>query len=126
MRLQSVVSAAIALACASAWAKFEKIAYIDSFDYPHLHETETAEGFLSMLSSVWAASGLDYFISYDQKMQGVKGSDVRAFVEKYIEGKNGMFIVFVSPRLFKKHEKEFAAAGYQVIDSDNAFWWKKE
>lgn len=91
-----------------------------------VYEMETAEGFLSMLSSVWAASGLDYFISYDQKMQAVKGSDVRAFVEKYIEGKSGMFIVFVSPQLYKKHEKEFAAADYQVIDSDNAFWWKKE
>ncbi len=52
MRLQSVVSAAIALACASAWAKFEKIAYIDSFDYPHLHETETAEGSIRILENV--------------------------------------------------------------------------
>ena len=42
---------AAALFAASAGA-FEKIAYIDSFDYPALQETETAEGSRRILDNV--------------------------------------------------------------------------
>ena len=89
------------------------------------YELETAEGFLRSLSNLWASSGLDYFVSYDKKMQAVKGKDVKAFVQKYIAGKNGMFVVFVSPSLYESNKEDFSAAGYQVIDAENAFWWKK-
>ena len=89
------------------------------------YETETAEGFLRYLSNMWASSGLNYFVGYDKKMQRVKDDDVKAFVKKYIENKNGMFIVFISPQLYEKYAGEFSAAGYDVIDASNAFWWKK-
>ena len=88
------------------------------------YAVETAEGFLSTLSNVWATSGLDYFVGYDKQMQAVKANDVRVFVENYIENKNGMFVVFVSPAVYQKNKADFAAAGYEEITADNAFWWK--
>lgn len=95
---------------------------LENADY---YAVETAEGFLRTLSNVWASSGLDYFVSYDKRMQSVTGQDVRAFVEKYIENKNGMFVVFVSPAVYEKNKAAFAAAGYEEITADNAFWWKE-
>ncbi|MBQ6781455.1 MAG: insulinase family protein [Treponema sp.] len=95
---------------------------MENADY---YAVETAEGFLTNLSSVWASSGLDYFLGYEKKMNSVTGKQVRAFVEKYIEGKNGMFIVFVSPSVYEKNKAEFSAAGYAEINADNAFWWKE-
>ncbi len=89
------------------------------------YEVETAEGFLRSLSNLWASSGLDYFVSYDKKMQKVRGKDVKSFVQKYLVDKKGMFVVFVSPQLYEANKADFAAAGYQVINAENAFWWKK-
>lgn len=89
------------------------------------YETETAEGFLNSLSHVWASAGLDYFMQYEKNMQKVTGKDVKSFVEKYIEGKNGMYVVFVSPQVYEANKTEFLSGGYQVINADNAFWWKK-
>ena len=48
-RLVPAIGAALAVAVVPA---FEKIAYIDSFDYPALQETETAEGTHRILDNV--------------------------------------------------------------------------
>ncbi|MCH5289566.1 MAG: insulinase family protein [Treponema sp.] len=89
------------------------------------YAAETAEGYLRALSGVWATSGLAYAQSYDKKMQDVTAADVRAFVENYIAGKNGMFVVFVSPAVYARNKAAFDAAGYEEITADNAFWWKE-
>ncbi|MDE5614628.1 MAG: insulinase family protein [Treponemataceae bacterium] len=98
----------------------------NQLDDADAYAVETAEGFLRALSSVWASGGLAYYLSYDKNMRNVTAADVRAFVEKYIEGKFGMFVVFVSPAVYEQYRAEFAAAGYETITADNAFWWKGE
>lgn len=90
-----------------------------------IYELESAEALVSNISSVWASVGADYFFSYDKNIAGVTEDDVVSFVGKYIAGKNGVYLVTVSPGLWRKYSDDFTKAGYKQITAENAFWIQK-
>lgn len=89
-----------------------------------IYELESAEALVSNISSVWASVSADYFFSYDENIARVTEDDVVSFVNKYIAGKNGVFLVTVSPGLWQKYSADFTKAGYKQITAENAFWIK--
>lgn len=88
-----------------------------------IYQMETATGILSNLSFYFASCNADYFFNYDENISKVKESDVRAFVKKYIENKNGVLFVSVSPSVFETYKNDFENDGYIVVDKKDAFWW---
>lgn len=88
------------------------------------YSMETASGFLSAFSSEWATSGADYALGYDGNIKKVRRSDVSAFVEKYIKGKNGVAVLFVSPGYYAEHKNELMDSGWEELNADNARWWR--
>lgn len=90
------------------------------------YSLETASGFLSGFSSEWASSGADYSLSYDENISKVTSDAVRGFVEKYIKGKHGVAVLFVSPDYYAEHRADFAASGWEELNAQNARWWKTE
>ena len=89
-----------------------------------IYAQESVSALLSELSSVWAACGADYFFTYAKQFEKVQASDVQSFVARYLTNKIGMAAVFISPELYETHKDAFSKAGYQLITSENAFWWK--
>ncbi len=89
-----------------------------------VYELETAEGFLSTLSSIWSSCGADYFFDYEKKIASIKTEDVTDFIEKYVKAKPGVLILTVSPDYFKSHKAELEKKGWKEITAENAFWWK--
>lgn len=87
-----------------------------------IYELETAEALVSNISSVWSSVSADYFFGYDENIARVTEDDVVSFVKKYIEGKNGIFLVTVSPGIWQKYAADFEKAGYKQITAENAFW----
>lgn len=47
-----------------------------------------------------------------------------AFVEKYIKGKNGVAVLFVSPGYYAEHKNELMDSGWEELNADNARWWR--
>ncbi len=90
-----------------------------------IYSNETAQGVIAGLSAAWASSGYEYYRTYDENILKVTGKDVNDFAEKYLVNKPGIILVGVNPEYYEKYKKEFAAAGYEEITADNAFWWKK-
>ena len=84
---------------------------------------ETASGFLRSFSSVWATSGADYALDYDEKILEVNADDVQNFVRKYIKDKNGLAVVFVNPAYYAAHKQDFLKDGWQELNAENARWW---
>ncbi len=89
-----------------------------------IYQMETATGILSNLSSFFASCGADYFFTYDENISKVTESDVRGFLKKYVEGKNGVLLVTVSPSVFEKYKSDFLNGGFEEVTSDKAFWWR--
>jgi zinc protease len=87
------------------------------------YSLETAAGFLSSLSQLWAIAGDTYFFTYNDRIAAVTADEISAFVKKYVAGKYGMAVVFVSPAVFEQRQQEFRKAGYTEITPENAFWW---
>ena len=87
-----------------------------------IYDLESAESVLNSLSYFWSTCGSDYFFSYDKNIARVTEDDVIEFVKKYIENKNGAFIVTVSPGIWQKYGDLFLLDGYEEIRAENAFW----
>lgn len=91
-----------------------------------IYSLETAQKFLSGLSAVWASSGADYFLSYEENISKVTEQDIKDFVKKYVQNKAGIAVLFVSPAYYEQHKDEFKTYGYEVLNSENAFWWSEQ
>lgn len=90
-----------------------------------VYSMETAQMFLKGFSSVWASSGADYYLDYDKNIAKVTVQDIHQFVRKYIEGKNGLAVIFVNPDYYKEHRADFVKQGWKELNAENARWWKK-
>ena len=90
-----------------------------------IYAQETAAGVLSSLSFFWAACGADYFFDYDKRFERINAADVIAFVEAYLQDAGGMYVVFVSPDVYKANKAAFDKNGYTEITAGNAFWWQE-
>ena len=95
---------------------------IQQLEDSRIYELESAKSILSSLSAFWSACGSDYFFSYDQNIARVTEDNVIEFVQKYIENKNGLLIVSVSPGIWAKYKNSFLSHGYEEITAENAFW----
>ncbi len=85
---------------------------------------QTATGLLSTLRFWWTCATPDYYYTYNTKIAQVKQKDVQKFLASYIEGKHPLVTVLVNPAVYEALKGEFSAAGYDVVTTDNAFWWK--
>lgn len=97
---------------------------IQQLEDSRIYELETAKSILSSLSSCWSACGSDYFFSYDNNIANVTEDEVVAFIQKYIQNKNGVLVVTVSPNMWEKYKDSFISHGYEEITAENAFWHK--
>lgn len=91
-----------------------------------IYSLETAEGFLSGLSYAWSSCNSDYFFHYDENILKVDSEDIKEFVKKYLVNKSGVCVVSVNPEYYKKNKTEFDSAGWEELNSSNAFWWMKK
>jgi len=83
---------------------------------------ETAQGKLATLRFWWACASSDYFYSYHERLSSVTQEEAKAFVEKYIEGKNPLVTVAVAPSYYESQKDDFAKKGFEVIAENNSFW----
>lgn len=90
-----------------------------------IYELESASAVLSSLSFFWSCCNSDYFFGYDENLSKVTAKDVGSFVEKYIIGNDGLYVVSVSPALWEKYADKFKASGFTQITEKNAFWTGK-
>lgn len=88
-----------------------------------IYSLETAPGFLKTLSSYWASCGGEYFFDYYENLEKVRSGDVKNFVKKYLENKNGVAVLLVNPEYYEAHKDEFAADGWLELNEKNAYWW---
>ena len=107
----------------TAFFKNQGISFvIQLLEDARIYELENAESILGSLSYFWSTCGSDYFFSYDRNIARVTEDDVVAFVKKYIEHKNGAFVVTVSPGIWEEYGDLFLLDGYEEIRAENAFW----
>lgn len=76
---------------------------------------QTAEGLLGTLRFWWSVCDENYYYSYNEKMAEIKNSNLSAFVEKYVAGKNPLVTVLVSPAVFEKTKPDFERFGFEEI-----------
>lgn len=89
------------------------------------YSLEIPADYISNLVFFWASVDSQYFFDYEKNLKNVTKNDIVSFVKKYISGKKGLFSVQVNPSTFEANKEKFLEAGYEVIDENNAFWWKQ-
>ncbi|MBO4386435.1 MAG: insulinase family protein [Treponema sp.] len=97
----------------------EKAAALEDMD---LIAGETVQGKLATLRFWWACASSDYYYSYKDKLAQVSQEDALAFVKKYIDGKNPLVTVVLSPSYYENQKDEFEGKGFELITEKNAFW----
>ena len=95
---------------------------VQQLEDSRIYELESAAALVSGISSVWSSVNADYFFSYDENIAKVTEDDVVSFVKKYIQEKNGVYLVSVSPGIWQKYKADFEKTGYKEITAENAFW----
>lgn len=83
---------------------------------------ETAQGKLATLRFWWACASSDYYYTYKEKLSSVTHEDAKAFIEKYIHGKNPLVSVVLMPSFYEKQKDEFERKGFELITGKNSFW----
>ena len=84
---------------------------------------QTATGLLQQIRFWWTVTDSDYYKSYNKKVGNTKKQDVESVIQKYIIGKNPIVTILVNPEIYEKAKDEFAAAGFETVTAQNAFWW---
>lgn len=97
----------------------EKAAALEDLD---LIAGETVQGKLATLRFWWACASSDYYYSYKDKLAQVSQEDAIAFVKKYIDGKNPLVTVVLSPSYYENQKDDFESKGFELITEKNAFW----
>lgn len=89
----------------------------------NIFTNETAEGLLRTVRFWWITCDEDYFFTYNEKMGEVTKENIASLVEKYIEGKNPLVLVYVNPDIYEEEKQAFFDAGFEVVSKENAFWF---
>ncbi len=91
-----------------------------------LENSETAQSLLSTLRFWWCASSTEYYYDYIKNISNVSQKDVQDFIQKYFS-KPAMVNILASPAnqqiIFEQSEN---SEKLNLINSENAFWWKNE
>ena len=104
-------------------AKIKEIARtLEDNDILH---AQTATGLLSTLRFWWTCASPEYYYTYNTEIAKVKQKDVQKLLDNYITGKHPLVTVLVNPDVYEALKTEFAQAGYDVVTSENAFWWRQ-
>ncbi len=88
--------------------------------------SQTATGLLNTVRFWWNVTSPEYYYSYNDKVSHVKQSEVKQFVSKYFTETKPMVLLLVNPAVYESVQEELASSGYELITSENAFWWKNE
>lgn len=78
-------------------------------------QSQTAQGLLSTVRFWWTVCGEDYYYTYSEKMSQITNVQLIDFVNKYIEKKNPLVTVLVSPEVYEKTKNQFEKFGFEEI-----------
>ncbi len=90
-----------------------------------LLDMETADQLISSLSFWWASASTEYYLGYIDNMKKVMIEDVRAFIRKYISGRDMLTGAVMNPADYAKNKEEFGKTGFTEIRKSTAFWWSQ-
>jgi zinc protease len=65
-------------------------------------ERERPSAFANSIAFWWASAGLDYYLTYVEKLRQVTHADIARYLDTYVLGKPYVFGVMVSPEMDKK------------------------
>ena len=88
--------------------------------------SESAEDILSVTRFWWASAAPGYYEGYKKNLLKVSGKDAENFVDEYVRKRSPLVTVLVNPAVYEECRDELSSRGYKEINSQNAFWWKKE
>jgi len=107
--------------------------YFTSADYDAARErliekrskaTETVDGMIDELAFWWSTASVDYFIGYPDALAKTGAREVSAFLETYIMRNLEVVALRMNPADFEREQKSFEGSGFEIVRSDNAFWWQ--
>lgn len=101
----------------------EKEMIFNIMNNSRVFEQETAAGLLSQAEFWWCCTDVDYYFGYMDELEKVTGADMEALVDKYFNGTFPLITVYVNPDVYAVTKASFAAAGFEEITQQNAFWW---
>ncbi|MBN1519376.1 MAG: insulinase family protein [Spirochaetales bacterium] len=87
---------------------------------------ETPEKFIETLSFWWSVASTDYFFGYVTNMKKVERADIAAFLNRYVLKNVDIVALRVNPADYQAEKDALAAAGFETVSPDNAFWWRTE
>jgi zinc protease len=90
-----------------------------------LLDMETADQLISSLSFWWASASTEYYLGYIDNLKKVTIDDVRAFIRKYISGRDMLMGVVMNPADYAKNKEELGKNGFTEIRKSTAFWWSQ-
>ncbi|MCX7024534.1 MAG: insulinase family protein [Spirochaetes bacterium] len=86
---------------------------------------ETVDGFLGNLRFWWASASTDYYFGYVPNMKKAGHAEIAKYLEDYLVGNPPIVVVRVNPQVYEQQKASFDKLGYELIDAETAFWWKK-
>lgn len=88
-------------------------------------QLETVDGLIDALALSWSSASADYFLGYEDAIEGTGARDVVAFLDSYILHNLEVVSVRLNPQDYENERKGFSNSGFAVVSASNAFWWQK-
>ncbi|HPC38686.1 MAG TPA: hypothetical protein PLF21_05180, partial [Exilispira sp.] len=95
----------------------------------NLFSMETPSSFIDTISFWWSTATTDYFFSYEENCKKVTIQDIQKLINKYIIGKPAILQLRLHTNRFSddlQMQNNIKKYNYEVISSQNAFWWNKK
>ena len=86
---------------------------------------DSAGSMVDELAYWWASASVDYFLDFPSALAKCGPKELAAFLDVYVMRNLEVVAVRMNPADYAKEKRSFAAAGFEVIGAENAFWWKK-
>ncbi|HAP42979.1 MAG: hypothetical protein A2087_12505 [Spirochaetes bacterium GWD1_61_31] len=85
---------------------------------------EKPEAFIESFSFWWAVATADYYFGYVPNMQQIEHADIAAFLQQYVLDNVAIVSIRANPADVEADLANLQAAGFTVVTTENAFWWR--
>jgi hypothetical protein len=86
---------------------------------------DSAIAMVDELAYWWASASVNYFLGFPASLAASGPGELAAFLDVYVMRNFEVAAVRMNPADYAKEGRAFAAALFQTIGPDNAFWWQQ-
>ncbi|MDX9826392.1 MAG: insulinase family protein [Spirochaetia bacterium] len=105
--------------------------YFSAVEYKNAKEAldafpkaEGSQNAISSMMNLWLLNGIESLQTGKKSIQAISSKDITSFADEYLMKNLEIVSIRLNPEDYSAKKKYFDNYGFELISSQNAFWWK--